>query len=175
MQGLKNCRVSRSATLLKRDSSTDIFLWILCNFSKKHLQNTSGCLLLLIHLWQAKFYPLITPFLFFLHFSLNLWLKLWEFIQKGYKNEDLFTFFTIIYPKMIYLRQFHLSNNLLMHIREDTDLAKASAVAECQGKFRRVCINMLIKHITFKVIKRLYGIVVRQTTFSILHTFSAIH
>ena len=76
---------------------------------------------------------------------------------------------------MIYLRQFHLSNNLLMHIREDTDLAKASAVAECQGKFRRVCINMLIKHITFKVIKRLYGIVVRQTTFSILHTFSAIH
>ena len=69
---------------------------------------------------------------------------------------------------MIYLRQFHLSNNLLMHIREDTDLAKASAVAECQGEFRRLCINMLIKRITFKVIKRLYGIVVRQTTFSIL-------
>ena len=38
-------------------------------------------------------------------------------------------------------RQFRLGNNLQTHIRENTDflLGKASEIAECQGKFQRLC------------------------------------
>ena len=42
------------------------------------------------------------------------------FVQKVYKN-DFFLLFTTIYPKIDMLGQFRLSNNLLTHIRRNTD------------------------------------------------------
>ena len=55
-QSLFFCRL-RPATLLKRDSGTGFFLWILGNFSEQlFLQNTSRRLLLQRNIWKMEIY-----------------------------------------------------------------------------------------------------------------------
>ena len=87
-------------TLLKRDSSTGIFLKILRNFSNC-LQNTFVWLLLLIAWFQPKFYSVITLFPFFLHFILLLpIIAIMGVYSERVKKCIFFSFLTIIYPKI---------------------------------------------------------------------------
>ena len=65
---LTKLQFSRPETLLKRDSSTGIFLAILSNFSKHLIYRPPGWLLMLIPLCLPRFYSLITLCLFFFHF-----------------------------------------------------------------------------------------------------------
>ena len=110
----KRLQVSWPETSLKRDFSRGIFLWILKKiFEKTYLQNTSGCLLVLISPFQPALHALIT--LFFLFVSNNC----------NYGNL-LSLFFTIIYQEINVnvVKTTCLSNDLLMHIRENTDFAR---------------------------------------------------
>ena len=75
-----------------------IFLWTLHNFSKnitEHLQITASAdpsVPTKVFITLFSFFPLFFPFCY--------WeLSLWEFVQKGYDNED-FLLFRIIYPKI---------------------------------------------------------------------------
>ena len=118
-------QVSRPETSLKRDSRAGIFLQIFHNsyFHKPYLQNTSRWLLSWYLHSNQKCYPLITLCSFFP--------SIFGFIIDNSNNGSLlrkslkmtiFLLFTIIYWKInMLLRQFHLGNNLPMHIRENTD------------------------------------------------------
>ena len=80
---------------LWKDSSTDIFLWILCNFPRNIIYRTppDDCSCWFLHSNQGFIHwshP-VCFFLYFCPFLIDNW-KLWEFVQKVYKNEDFFTF-----------------------------------------------------------------------------------
>ena len=112
---------------IKRDSSTGIFPWILKGFSKNIIYRTLvyRWLLLLIPPFQPKFYPLITLFFFFYFIFFLLYLNNCNhgsFFRKGVKMK-IFYFLQKFIWKLTWmlLRQFCLGNNLLMHIRENTD------------------------------------------------------
>ena len=83
---LTTLQISRSETLLKRDSGTGIFLWIFCNFSKN---------LFTEHLWMtapADSSVLTKPLFiddtlfFFPSFFLLLLIIAWEFTEKVSRN-----------------------------------------------------------------------------------------
>ena len=63
-----------------------------------------------------------TFFVFILHFFSFLFdiCKSGNLFRK-YVKMNIFLLSTVIYPKINMFRQFHLCNNLLMHIRQNTD------------------------------------------------------
>ena len=97
-------QVSRPENLLKKDSSTGIFLWVPHNFSKNVIYSTllDDWLRLLIPTFQLRFYPMITPI--FLYFP-----SYFAFIIDNYNYGSLlrkclrmkiFLLFTTIYSKI---------------------------------------------------------------------------
>ena len=122
---LTTLQTSRPETSLKRDSSTGIFLWIFFNFSKNLIYRKPpdhcSCWFLCSNQsfthW-SHFVCFFPSFFFLYHWQLQLC----EFIQKVSKNEDFFTFYNslLLFTSML-LRQVCLSNDLLTHIKENTD------------------------------------------------------
>ena len=105
-------------------------------FKKPYLQNTSGCLLVLIAPFQPTFYALITLSSFFLSF--------FPFISNNciYYNWFSLLLFPIIYQKINVnvVKTICLGHNLPTHIRKNTDFNRQlpSVEANFEG-----CINIL--------------------------------
>ena len=86
---------------------------------------------------------MITLLPFFLHFILFLLTILIIGVCSESVKMKIFFHFLLEFIKKLtsmVFRQFHISNNLQMHIRENTDflLGKALEIAECQGEFQRL-------------------------------------
>ena len=88
-------------------------------------------------------------FHFFHHFFLLLLIIaiIRVFFQRGYKNED-FLLFTTISPQLTWmlLRHFHLSNNLLMNIRENLNLPRKipQQLASAKASFECCCCTKIM-------------------------------
>ena len=120
-------QLSKPETSLKKDSSTGIFLWIFSNFSKNLLYKTSQMTALADSSITTKvlstYHTLLVFFITFFFIIDNC--NHGSLLRKCLKMKA-FLLFTIVYSKItlrkkMLLRQFRLSNNLLMHIRENTD------------------------------------------------------
>ena len=108
-----------------KDTPAQLFSCEFCAiFQKPYLQKTSRWLILLIPLFQPKYYSLITLCLFFPFFFYYWWLQLWTLLRNCLKT-TIFLLFPIVYSKInMLLRKLRLGNNLPTHIKENTNFLR---------------------------------------------------
>ena len=135
-----NLEVSKPETLLKRNSSIDIFRRVLCNFSKNLCYRTPrddcSCWFLPSNQGFANWSQFFRFFLHFFSFTIDN-CNYRSLYRKGIKMK-ICVFFTMIYPKinMNVVKTICLGNNLLPHI-EKKQISPSISLGNCQ-MFRQI-------------------------------------